>query len=230
MQNKKVKTVTQFDCDSTGNNCFILNRKYYDTLGQLYLSEDYAQGVVYLTTAYSYLKDGRIDTVFQTTPGEEKRPVIVYTYDTAGNKIEQRQYSQGTEPVLRTIYAYNAAKQLQIEVVKEGNKTNSEKKYYYDSSGNVIKTVETYYPDGMKETILLFYDGLNRLAKIKYGSREEEYFYDEHANLVRVAYLEYDTKIKQVSLLSYFGQLLISSVTLHGDDVLFFIKYEYQFY
>ncbi|WP_144884898.1 hypothetical protein [Lacibacter cauensis] len=230
MQNKKVKTVTQFDCDSTGNNCFILNRKYYDKLGQLYLSEDYAQGQVYLTTTYSYFQKDKIDTVFQTVQDQEKRPVVIYVYDAAGNKVEQLQYSLNTEPVLRTVYSYNNAQQVQTEIVKQGQKAISEKKFFYDTSGNVSKTIEKYYPDGLPETILFFYDRLNRCSKIKYSDREEEYFYDNEANLVKINFLEYGTNSREVSLLNYSDQLLISSKTFQHNDVLFYFKYTYEFY
>jgi hypothetical protein len=224
----KVRTMTQYDCDSAGNNCFIA-KKYYYTLGQLYRSEDYINGEVYLVTEYSFSQDNKPDTVFQILSGQESKPVIVYKYDATGNKTEQIQNSLNSEVEIRTVFTYSDAKQLLSEIVKQDNKTMSEKKFFYDSSNNVIKTIEKYYPDGEPETTLLFYDRFNRISKIKYSDREEEYFYDVNQNLVKVNYLESGNRIRETSLLTYSGQLLVSSITFQDKGVLFYFKYTYEY-
>jgi hypothetical protein len=230
IQKRKVKTITQFDCDSTGNNCFIIDKKYYDTQGHLYRSKDYINSEVYLVTEYSYFKTNKIDTVFQTLSGQERKPVIVYKYDATGNITEQIQNSLNSEVEIRTVFTYSDAKQLLSEIVKQDNKTISEKKFFYDSSNNVIKTIEKYYPDGEPETTLLFYDRFNRISKIKYSSREEEYVYDDSQNLVKIIYHEFDNSIREFSLLTYSDKLLVSSITLQEKIVLSYIKYTYEFY
>ncbi len=225
----KVRTMTQYDCDSTGNNCFVISRKYFDTLGRLYRSEDYINGEVYLVTGYSFSPNNKPDTVFQTFTGQERKPVIVYKYDATGNKTQQVQNSINSEVEVRTVFTYNNAKQLLSEIVKQDNKTISEKKFFYDSSNNVIKTIEKYYPDGTPETTLLLYDRFNRISKIKYTDREEEYIYDVNQNWVKVNYLEPGNRIRETSLLTYLDELLVSSITFQDKSVLFYFKYTYEF-
>lgn len=229
IKNLKVRTMTQYDCDSTGNNCFVISRKFFDTLGQLYRSEDYINGEVYLVTEYSFSPNNKPDTVFQILSGQERKPVIVYKYDATGNKTEQIQNSLNSEVEIRTFFTYNGAKQLLSEIVKQDNKAISEKRIFYDSSNNVIKTIEKYYPDGAPETTLLLYDRFNRISKIKYSDREEEYVYDDNQNLVKVNYLEPGNRIRETSLLTYSDQLLVSSITFQDKSILFYFKYTYEF-
>ncbi len=61
MCQKKIRIVTQFECDSVGTNCMMILQKNYDTFGRLIRTEEYINNELYVSTIFSYNKFGKND-------------------------------------------------------------------------------------------------------------------------------------------------------------------------
>lgn len=133
----------------------------YDAAG-LQISKTEPEG----TTTFEYNALNQIAKVL-----EPDGKVTEYTYDAAGNRLEQSISGSETGSVQ---YAYDAAGRLvkTQETSGEGNVTTL---YTYDDNGNQIEVVEN--KNGAAKTYEYIYNELNQLTEYSDGTQDVSYSY-----------------------------------------------------
>ena len=92
--------------------------------------------------------------------GKNSNGKYVYTYDAAGNRIEEAKYLN--DSVYKTTYIYNDKRQLIREIKHEGA---FHTEYVYDAEGKLIETKGVYGENSVASHFVYIYDSQGQMIK-----------------------------------------------------------------
>jgi hypothetical protein len=259
MKLKNVKTQTQFQCDTKGENCKVLYQHQFDKEGRLIKYIEYSDGKPFLTANYSYNKFNKADTIIRQFSGKEKYISQVFKFDMNGNIIEYLSCFENSGCKTSEKYQYNSDNKIISKIEMRDSKDEVKYTYFYDNKGNNTKITTYYLSSGNQSSELNYFDQNNQQVKsISYfidnkAIDSTEYKYDFKGNLIYLNWMgglntksiytfdsygneteyrsvAFDNQINDHRIMVYKDRLIQTRIHYEGKFIKSFFKFDYEFY
>ncbi len=260
MLGEKVKTKTQYVCDSKGEDCKPEVVWHYDQNGLLTLKQTYKNGVLAETNRYVYNIHNLAEKVFTTvgTTGAEFLN-IKYSYDAKKNMVsfdacyaggkcepfEKYVYRADNKLASRTrfkegryFYEYKhrydvKGNNIEILILSKDSDSGEKEKKTYDSKGLHIRSKWIDYRGDEIDNAEYTYNAAGRLIKNEWVgglSTQKLYKYDEQGNNTEYKSIDYTGQIDDLRTMTFDGKLITSRVQTDGKTTTGYWVFGYEKY
>jgi hypothetical protein len=259
MKVKKVKTSTQYECNTGGKNCKILYQYVYDTKGRLIKRIEFSKSKPFMTFFYSYNKFDKADTVYIQFSGQNKYISQVYKFNNDGNLIEYHNCYEKKGCELNEKYEYTNNGLLKKKIEYRNEEIDTETDYSYDNSGNNIETIAmfvssnlpmqqnyfynhkgelirsvNYAPDGTElDSTTYEYDNNGKLTHLSWMgglNTHSTYKYDSEGNEIEYISTAFGGQINDHRIMSYLNGLPITRFHYEKGKIKLYFKFTYELY